>query len=213
MVRFRTSTAAVAARDSQRAVTRVEPAATAVTRPAVSIDAIEGYPLDQATLGPRTGRPFESTTVAERVAVSPIAESVSSGGSTRIESATCDTVTAAVPVADPAVAVIDAVPLATAVTRPLASTVATAGAADVQPTVTLDMVLPFWSLTSALNRRVWPRDSSVAEEGVTVTLVGTGVGGGGGGGMVGTPESPEHAARSTTGSLAHHLAADPQPSW
>jgi hypothetical protein len=58
-------------------------------------------------------------------------------------------VTVALPLADPAVAVTCAEPLATAVTRPLL-TVATVASLELHVTDD-DMVLPFWSFTVAVS--------------------------------------------------------------
>ena len=59
------------------------------------------------------------------------------------------TVTAAVPFADPDVAVIVAVPSATEVTNPVEDTVATEVADVAHETLAPLMVAPFWSLTVA----------------------------------------------------------------
>tara|TARA_B110000116_G_C16462706_1_gene414469 strand:- start:236 stop:454 length:219 start_codon:yes stop_codon:yes gene_type:complete len=59
------------------------------------------------------------------------------------------TVTLAVALADPLVAVIVDVPLATEVTRPVLDTVATAASDVAHVTVALAIVAPIWSLTVA----------------------------------------------------------------
>ena len=59
------------------------------------------------------------------------------------------TVTAAVPFADPEVAVIVAVPSATEVTRPAVETVATEALDELHDTLAPLIVAPFWSLTVA----------------------------------------------------------------
>ena len=61
------------------------------------------------------------------------------------------TVTAAAADNSPDIAVIAAMPVPTAVTSPVASTVATAGVSDVQATATSVMTSPFWSRTSTVN--------------------------------------------------------------
>ena len=94
------------------------------------------------------------------------------------------TVTVAVPEADPAVAVIVAVPLATAVTRPVALTVATAAALLAQLTAAPTIALPFWSRTSAVNCPVAPNAVNWTVAGATATVVGRGGSGGGVGGSV-----------------------------
>ena len=70
-----------------------------------------------------------------------------------IEVAVCviDTVTAAVALTDPEIAVIVALPLATAVTRPDDDTVATDEFDVVHVTVAPDMVFPSASLTVAVS--------------------------------------------------------------
>ena len=105
------------------------------------------------------------------------------------------------PDALPDCAVIRAVPLLTAVTRPLPLTVATAVLLLVQVTVWPVIVLLFWSLTVAVSCTVAPIDARVCEEGATVMFVATGVGGGVGGvgvggvGLVGLLSPPPHPAR------------------
>ena len=72
-----------------------------------------------------------------------------------------DTVTVAVAVADPDVAVIVAVPLATAVTSPEEDTVATDEFDVVHVTDAPDIVAPFWSLTVAVSWDVAPADEKL----------------------------------------------------
>ena len=72
-----------------------------------------------------------------------------------------DTVTVAVAVADPDVAVIVALPLATAVTRPAVDTVATDEFDVAQATDAPDIVVPSWSLTVAVSWDVAPADERV----------------------------------------------------
>ena len=64
-------------------------------------------------------------------------------GDSAIESATCWTVTDAVPTAEPDVAVTVAVPSATAVTRPVDETLATVDADDAHVTDTPLIAAPF----------------------------------------------------------------------
>jgi hypothetical protein len=81
-------------------------------------------------------------------------------------------------------------PGAPAVTRPAVDTVAT----DVDELVHVTVVakgVPLWSRTWAVSCTVAPSASSVDVEGLTLTVVGTGVGGAGG---VPLPLSP-HALR------------------
>ncbi|MDE2715388.1 MAG: hypothetical protein OXI33_00030 [Chloroflexota bacterium] len=69
--------------------------------------------------------------------------SVSAAGVTETVLTTCITVTTAVPDTEPALAVIVAVPLPAAVTRPEVFTAATAGALLVQATAAPAIALPF----------------------------------------------------------------------
>ncbi len=80
--------------------------------------------------------PSSSDAVAAARIVSPSASKLCEGGSTVTFAADCSTVTRADPVAFPAAAVIVAIPPRTAVTRPFAATVATAGLEDDHATVT-----------------------------------------------------------------------------
>ena len=121
------------------------PAATAVTRPFASTVAIASSLLDQVTVGLLA---FSGATVAVSCRVSPIVTSaVVSFSVTEVASTTAGlTVTAQAAVRllpSLVVAVIVAVPGATAVTRPFASTVATPSLLLVQVTV--------WSVASSGN--------------------------------------------------------------
>lgn len=89
---------------------------------------------------------------------------------------TCATVTVALEVIPSSVAEMFAVPLVTAVTNPLAETVATAGALEDQVTAAPAIVLPRWSATVALSCCVAPRASSAtfaADSAIVVTLAGS----------------------------------------
>jgi hypothetical protein len=86
------------------------------------------------------------------------------------------TVTVVVALADPDAAVIDAVPFATAVTRPADDTVATAAFDVAHVTVALAIVAPFWSLTVAVSWVVAVSEAKVSWESDNSTLVATGVG-------------------------------------
>ena len=136
-----------------------------------------------------------------RRTVSPIATSVSAAGVTRTVAAACDTVTVALPAAEPDVAVTLALPTPAAVTRPVPSTVATDASLEAQVTVAPGMTRPFWSSTCAVSCVVSPSAVSAAVAGDTVTDVATGGGGGGGGGGAVGPSSPQETdttARKTT---------------
>ena len=104
------------------------------------------------------------------------------------------TFTDAVALKDPLVAVIVVLPLATAVTNPLA-TVAIAASLDAHVTVCPVMTAPVWLFTVAMSLAVSPSDERVTAELDRVIVVGTGVGGWGVGvlpppGLVGV--SPPH---------------------
>ena len=109
------------------------------------------------------------------------------------------TVTAAVPLAEPDVAVIVAVPSATEVTRPLEDTVATDADDELHDTEAPLIVAPFWSLTVAESCCVAPKDEKLNVVADSVIEVATGVGGVGG--LVGeVPPSPHARSKSTAGS-------------
>jgi len=106
------------------------------------------------------------------------------------------TVTAAVPFAEPDVAVIVAVPSATEVTRPVEDTVATDALDELQVTLAPLIVAPVWSLTVADSCCVAPKDAKLRVVADSVIEVATGVGGVGG--LVGVvPPSPHARTRST----------------
>ena len=116
------------------AVTIVSPALTPVARP-VSSTMATSVSLDvHAKVASATGWSFASAATDANRAVSPWT-TVSAAGDTVTVLITWATVTAAVPEAEPAVPVIVEVPLATAVTRPAALTVATAALLLAQVTV------------------------------------------------------------------------------
>jgi hypothetical protein len=91
------------------------------------------------------------------------------------------------------VAVIVAVPSATAVTRPDEETVAMDALDELHVTLAPFIVAPFWSLTEALSWAVLPTASKLTLFGVTTIDVATGVGG-----LVGVvPPSPQARSKST----------------
>jgi hypothetical protein len=95
---------------------------------------------------------------------------------TEVHTVAAATVTVVVALADPDAAVIDAVPFATAVTRPADDTVATAAFDVAHVTVALAIVAPFWSLTVAVSWVVAVSEAKVSWESDNSTLVATGVG-------------------------------------
>jgi hypothetical protein len=100
------------------------PSATEVTRPADDTVATDELDVAHVTVGLGIVTPSASVTVGTNVAVSPIDESARLVGDSVTLDATWLTVTEADPLAEPDVAVIVAVPLATAVTSPADETVA-----------------------------------------------------------------------------------------
>ena len=165
--------------------------ASSTTATAVSLDAHENSST------PATTWPFASVASAAKRSVSP-ATSVSAAGETATVLTSWATITVAVPDADPAVAVIVAVPLPAAVTSPWASTVATAALLLDQVTAAPAITCPFWSRTSAESCTVAPRAVSWVVAGVTATVVGRG--GSGGGGSV--APSPHAETQATPASAA-----------
>ena len=122
------------------------------------------------------------------------------------------TVTAAVPLAEPDVAVIVAVPSATEVTRPAAETVATDAAEVAHDTLTPLIVAPFWSLTVAESCCIAPIDEKLRFVADNVIEVATG--GGGAGGVVGElPSSPHPRSSSTTGANPRSLNLNSARIW
>ncbi|MDE2654099.1 MAG: hypothetical protein OXI71_09825 [Gemmatimonadota bacterium] len=190
-----TATTAFPVTADEVAVISASPAATPVTSPksstratAVSLDAHENS-------APAAAWPFASDASAESLTVSATT-SVSAGGVTATALTSCATVTDAVPDAEPAVAVTVAVPLAAAVTKPDASTVATEALLLAQATDAAAITCPCWSRTSAVNRAVAPSADSTADAGVTVTEVGRGGSDGGS-----TAPSPQPDAHTATDSM------------
>ena len=194
------------------AVTFAWPAPTPVTRPVSSTTATSVSLDAHENSASATGWPFASAAAALRRSVSPT-NSVSAAGKTVTALTFWTTVTAAVPDADPAAAVIVAVPLAAAVTRPVELTVATAGAPLVQVTVAPVIACPYWSRTSAASCTAAPTAVSSAVAGLTVTIVGRGGSTGGEGGSVApSPQPAAHtrpaSATTTSNEMRQRLMAD-----
>ena len=134
------------------AVIVARPLATAVTSPVLFTAAVVVSLDDQVRVGlTAITEPSASFTVAVAVAVSPGVTNTSESGESVIEAATWSTVTAAVPLAKPDVAVIVAVPFATEVTRPAEETVATDSSDVAHVTVGAEMVDPAAFLTVAVS--------------------------------------------------------------
>jgi hypothetical protein len=137
-----TVTVAVAVSNPLVAVIVAVPSPTEVTRPVEDTVVTAASDVAHVTVTPGIAVPPASFTVTVRVAVSPNDKNASTvSDSSRL--AGTATVTAAVPLADPDVAVMVAVPLATAVTRPEEDTVATDALDELQVTLAPLMFAPF----------------------------------------------------------------------
>ena len=145
------------------------PSATAVTSPAAETVATEVSDVAHVTVGFEITVPPASLPVATREAVSPIDVKLRLVGDKVSDIATWLTVAVAVPLTDPDVAVMVAVPLPTAVTSPAEETV-TIDASDVaQVTVAPEMMFPPASLTVAVREAVSPIELKVRLVGDRVT--------------------------------------------
>ena len=158
-------TVAVPLADPDVAVMVAVPSATAVTSPAAETVATDELDVTHVTVAPEMMFPPESLTVATRVAVSPADVKLRLVGARVTDWATWLTVTVAVPLADPDVAVMVAVPLPAAVTNPADETATTEASDVVQAMVGFEMMFPAASLTVATRVAVSPID-------VKLTLVG-----------------------------------------
>jgi hypothetical protein len=154
---------------------------------------------DHIRLGLAISEPSASRTIAVTVAVSPAAANTSESGDSVIETATCWMEVEAFADAEPEVAVMVAVPFATAVTRPAIETVATDAEEVAHVTLAPLIVAPFWSLTVAESWEVSPSEAKLRLVDDNVIEVATGVGGVGGvGGLVGVvPPSPHARSKRT----------------
>jgi len=134
------------------------PSATAVTSPAAETVATDELDVTHVTVAPEMMFPAASLTVATRVAVSPADVKLTLVGARVTDWATWLTVTVAVALTDPDVAVMVAVPSMTAVTSPAAETVATDELDVTHVTVAPEMMFPPESLTVATRVAVSPAD-------------------------------------------------------
>jgi len=135
------------------------PFAIAVTRPASDTVATLVLDVSHVTVVPAIDTPFWSWTVPVNVTVSPRDEKTKLVGCISIVAAIWATVTVAVALTDPDVAVIVAVPSVNALTSPPADTDATDGFDVVHDTLVPLIVSPFWSLTVAVSWAVCPNAS------------------------------------------------------
>ena len=181
------------------------PSATPVTKPDASTVATSASLDSHENSAPATICPFTSNASAVSCSVAP-RTIVSTDGDTSTEatgSGTRTTVTSAVPCALPELAVIVAIPSATAVTRPEAFTVATELALLVQVTMAPAMTLEFWSRTSALSCTVAPNAASSAMAGITDIVVGRGGSGTGSGAGAVVLSPPQPHTKDTPVNIAH----------
>jgi hypothetical protein len=151
------------------AVIVADPAATAETRPPLETVATLVALLDQVMVRPVRTLPAASFVVAVSCALVPMRSSLVAGATVTVATGTAVTVIALVPLVPSLVAVIVAEPAPTAVTRPLAETVATAAALLDQVTTRPGSTAPAASLAAAVS---WVVDATrnVADGGVTSTL-------------------------------------------
>ena len=134
------------------------PSETAVTNPAAETAATEASDVVHAMVGFEMIFPAASVTVVTRVAVSPADVKLRLVGDKLSDIATWLTVAVAVPLTDPDVAVMVAVPLPTAVTRPAEETVTIDASDAAQVTVAPEITVPPASVTVAARVVVSPID-------------------------------------------------------
>ena len=151
---------AVALTEPEVAVIVAVPSATAVTRPDDDTVATDEFDVAHVTDAPDIVLPTASFTVAVSCCVAPIDERVKLVGDNAINAAVWATETEAVALTEPEVAVIVAVPSATAVTRPDDDTVATDEFDVVHVTGAPDIVFPPASFTVAVSCCVAPIDEN-----------------------------------------------------
>ena len=150
-----------------------DPVATEVTNPADETVATDASDDDHVATESERTFPSESLTVALSVAVSPIDTNDSEFGDTVTVNMAVPTVSDADPLAEPEVAMIEADPVATAVTSPADETVATPVFVDDQVRVGLEITVPPASSTVALNVAVSPAAANALELGEMVTVEAT----------------------------------------
>jgi hypothetical protein len=138
------------------------PFAIEVTRPADETVATDAADVAHVTVAPDISVPPASFTVTLNVTVSSMVVKVFVLGDTVTVDATWLTVTEAVAVSEPEVAVIVAVPSATEVTRPAVETVATVVSDVLHVTVAPTIVLSFASLTVAVSCFVSASEANVS---------------------------------------------------
>ena len=160
---------AVALADPDVAVMVAVPSMTAVTRPSAETVATEASDVVHVTVGFEITVPPASLPVATREAVSPIDVKLRLVGDRVSDIATWLMVAVAVPLTDPDVAVIVAIPLPTAVTSPSAETVAIDASDVAQVTSASEITVPPASVTVAARVAVSPIDVKLRLVGDRVT--------------------------------------------
>jgi hypothetical protein len=155
------------------AVIVADPADTPVTTPLAETVATPGALLDQVIVRPVSTLPAESLVIALSCVVAPTLRLSELGDTATVATATRFTVTDAAPLFPSLVAVMVTDPAATAVTMPLAETIATAGALLDHVTMRPVSTLPAESVVTAPSCTVFPIVMLVLG-GVTLTeLTGT----------------------------------------
>jgi hypothetical protein len=172
-----TVTVAVALTDPEVAVIVAVPLATAVMSPADDTVAALVFDELQVTVAPDMAVPPLSLTVGVKVAVSPTDTNDMLVGDRVMDATAWPILTVTVALTDPDVAVMVAVPLATAVMSPADDTVAILVLDEAHVTVAPDIVAEFWSLTVAESCSVSPRAVKLTLPGESVMVVVTGAGG------------------------------------
>jgi hypothetical protein len=159
---------------SLMAMTCTEPAPTAVTNPDEDTVAIAELPELHITLRPVRMLPDASRVVAVACVVCPTVMAVDASDTVTRATGTGTTVIEEVPVFPSLVAVTVALPSATAVTKPLADTLAIDGASDDHVTVRPIRTLLLASLVSAASCRLVPM-TTFADGGLTITAATDGI--------------------------------------
>src|ERR1019366_9134556 len=150
------------------------PRATAVTSPLALTVALVASDVPHVTVRPESVLPLASSVAAVSCCVAPMTNVAVAGVTVTVATGIGLTVMVAVPVFVSLVAVIVAVPGATAVTSPLVLTVALVASDVPHVTVRPESVLPLASSVVAVSCCVAPM-TNVAVAGVTVTVA-TGIG-------------------------------------
>src|SRR2546425_1282992 len=147
------------------------PFPTALTTPPASTEATRGLSDFHVNDRPGMTLPLASFAVAVNCCVSPRASSAAVAGLTTTDPTACAIDSVALPETPAVAAVMSADPIASPVARPFWSTLAMAGADEVQVKACPATGFPFPSCATAVNCWVRPRALSVAEVGFTTTAL------------------------------------------